>query len=596
MDDDSSSSASEVRRLQTRLLLFLLGLTLAVFAAVSGHEFVNYDDGANIYANPHVQSLGWEQIRWMFTDTTYARRYMPLGWLSYAIDYQLFGLTPSAFHIGNLVLHLANAALLFFLLKRLVELASPSAKDGAARAAPVWCAAVGALFWAVHPLRVEPVAWASGRIYCLVFFCTALWLLAWLQAQNPALARRQRKLLYGLSVFFYLVSLLVYPLALFAPAVLLVLEVYPLRRVGVKISDWWKPASLRLWCYHLPFLAVGAGMIVASLGARVVTDASYRPTTLEDFSFLSRVMQAFYIWAYYAWKPWAPYDLSPSYTTLHAFNPLGWVFLASAALVIVLTAGLLALRRRWPGALALWLCHLALLVPVLGLTEYPHAAADRYSYLHGILWSVGIAGGLRVLWVRQRQACLAGAAVTAASLLFALLAWQQVTVWSDSITLFRSVIAGQSDQPHRARFDELLARCYLRCGLTNEGAASFQNAIYYESRRADRHLYDQGVLARCHVTLGDIFSNQGRLEEGLSHYQAALQADPNSTPALMKIGVALGALHRDTEALKCFEAVLRRDAGHVQAHQNLALLLRQLGREEEALRHVREKQRLTATQ
>ena len=596
MDANSSSADSGARRLQTRLLIFLLGLTLAVFAAISGHEFVNYDDSANIYANPHVQSLGWEEIRWMFTDTTYARRYMPLGWLSYAIDCRLFGLTPMAFHLGNLALHLANVVLLFFLLKRLMELAGVPVKNAESHTAPLWCAAVGTLFWAVHPLRVEPVAWASGRIYCLAFFFIALWLLAWLHAQNPALPRRRRTLLYGLSILSYLFSLLVYPLALFAPVALFVLEVYPLRRVGGNVCDWWRPAALRLWRAHLPCLAVGAGMVAVSLGARVVTDVAHRPTTLEDFSLLSRIMQAFYIWAYYAWKPWAPYDLSPSYTTLHSFDPLGPVFLASAALVLLLTFALLALRRRWPGALALWLCHLALLVPVLGLTEYPHSPTDRYSYLHGILWSVGIAGGLRALWDRQKQACLAGAVVTAASLLFALLAWQQVTVWSDSITLFRTIIASQSEHPHRARFDELLGQCYLRYGLTNEGVASLQSAIYYESRRADRHLYDLGVLSRSRVTLGDIFGDQGRLEDALRQYQAALQADPDSTSALMNMGVTLIALHREAEAMKCFNEVLRRDARNVQAHHNLGLLLRKLGREEEALRHVREEQRLSASQ
>src|SRR5437870_5979737 len=180
----------DVRRLQARLLLGLLGITLAVFGGICGHEFVHFDDNVLIYENPHVKGLNWENLQWMFTNVSYARRYMPLGWLSLAIDYQLFGLNPRAYHAGNLALHLANVALLFFLLKRLLLL-SWARRDSAAivesepASAALWCAALGALFWAVNPLRVENVAWASARIYCVAFLCAALWLLAWLKAHDP---------------------------------------------------------------------------------------------------------------------------------------------------------------------------------------------------------------------------------------------------------------------------------------------------------------------------------------------------------------------------------------------------------------------------
>ena len=105
-----------LRRSQTWVLLALLGSTLAVFSGVCGHEFVHFDDNLLIYNNPHVKGLRWENIRWMFSNGAYTGRYMPMGWLSLSIDYQLFGLDPHAYHTGNLLLHLANVALLFFLL------------------------------------------------------------------------------------------------------------------------------------------------------------------------------------------------------------------------------------------------------------------------------------------------------------------------------------------------------------------------------------------------------------------------------------------------------------------------------------------------
>src|SRR5207237_4148688 len=103
------------------------GITLAAFYGVCGHDFVHFDDNFTIYNNPHVKGLTWENIHWMFTNASYARRYMPLGWLSYSVDYELFGLNPHAYHAGNLLLHLTNVLLLFFLLKRLLLLASGSA-------------------------------------------------------------------------------------------------------------------------------------------------------------------------------------------------------------------------------------------------------------------------------------------------------------------------------------------------------------------------------------------------------------------------------------------------------------------------------------
>src|SRR5437763_7407356 len=245
--NDTFSKTTTAARLQIRLLLILLSITLAVFAGVCGHEFVHFDDNFTIYNNPHIKGLTWENLHWMFTNASYARRYMPLGWLSYAVDYQLFGLDPHVYHTGNLVLHLINVALLFFLLKRLLLLARGPAGTAEADAAPIWCAAIGALFWAVNPLRVENVAWASARIYCVAFLFLALWLLLWLRAHDPATPEIKRRVFYWLAVAAYAASLLTYPLAIFAPFGLFVLEVFPLRRIGPRLADWWGPGSRRIW-------------------------------------------------------------------------------------------------------------------------------------------------------------------------------------------------------------------------------------------------------------------------------------------------------------------------------------------------------------
>jgi tetratricopeptide (TPR) repeat protein len=592
MRETIPSSVSAVHRLQTWLLLALCGITLAVFAGVCGHEFVHYDDAGNIYRNPHLKGLGWEEIKWMFTDTSYARRYMPLGWMSYAVDYQLFGLNPRVYHIGNLLLHSVNVLLLFFLLKRLLILARPSSKPAESDPANVWCAALGALFWAVNPLRVENVAWASSRIYCVVFLFTMLWLLCWLRSRDAATPKAWRSIFYWLSVAAYAASLLTYPLAVFAPVALFALELFPLRRVGTRVSDWWQPGALKVWLDKVPFVVLSAGALVLIFSARMVSNDLYKPLTLEEFSLPSRIMQALYVWAYYAWKPWAPYDLSATYTTLHSFNPLDVKFLVSAGFVLAVTVALTLWRRRWPAALALWLCHLALLVPALGLTEYPHSTYDRYSYVQGAIWSIGIALLLRGLWVRTTHAYLAGIVVAATSMLFALLAWQQVPVWHDTFSLYQHMVAHIGEHPNRARFDEVLGVHYLRAGLTNEAVASFQRAIHYESRRADRHLYEEGVLRRAHLELADIFLHENRPEKALAECRAALESDPRSVTAVIKMAWCLSSLDRDAEAIACLREALRMQPENGQAHGALAIALRKTGKDEEARGHFDAERRL----
>ena len=614
MNASATQDASGPRRLQTRLLLALLAITLAVFVGVCGHEFVQFDDNVNIYANPRVHGLTWENLRWMFTDTDYARRYMPLGWLCYAVDYQVFGLNPQAFHVGNLLFHLTNVVLLYFLLKRLLLLASARSRQGQAAdfgsrlvmvtdslprqlpegnsskvhcngptspdqtgTAPVWCAALGALFWAVNPLRVEAVAWASSRIYCVVFLLTAGSLLAWLKARDPATPRHRQRRFYWLAVACYAGSLFTYPLALFAPVALFILEVYPLRQIPGTLPAWCRRDAWPVWRDKIPFLIVACLVVLISLRARVSTDALYRPVTLEEVGPLSRLMQALYIWAYYAWKPWAPYDLSATYSTLHSFNPLGAPFLASAAFVLLASGAVLLLRRRWPAALWLWACHLAILVPVLGLTEYPHSAYDRYSYLHGILWSAALAALLYLLWERGKQARLVGMMVSSACMLFALCAWQQVTVWSSTIALYQHIVAHLGEHPSRARFDEVLGLNYLRCGLTNEAVASFQNALYYESRRADRNLYEERLLPRTHIRLGEICEEQGQHGDALTHYEAAFRLDANSVESLLHLGSAHAKLGHHTPALRFFKEALRLQPDNARAHEGIAEILRQSG-------------------
>ena len=201
-------------------------------------------------------------------------------------------------------------------------------------------------------------------------------------------------------------SLLTYPLALSYVAVLILIDFFPLRRFG---QGFFVPAARRVWLEKVPFVLVFGLVFAATLWARGHGSWQWeRPVNLEQFGLLSRVMQAFYIWAYYLWKPLLPFDLSPVYTTLGEFDPLSLRFVLSLALVVVITLILFWKRRQWPGLFALWLCHLVVLVPFLGLTEYP-PSSQRPLQLPGQHHRLGAGGGLFAEELAEPEPALEGA-------------------------------------------------------------------------------------------------------------------------------------------------------------------------------------------
>lgn len=201
----------------------------------------------------------------------------------------------------------------------------------------------------------------------------------------------KRRWLLAVSVVLFGASLLSQPLVIGFLCILFVLDVYPLGRLGGD-HGWWTKDARRVLLEKIPFLCVAAAVVLINIIVHVRSPiGGHAPVSLAEFGLLDRLMQAMYIWAYYIWRPWYPLNLSPAYTTLVSFEPLSFTFVASAIAVVGGVIVLFLLRRRWPMGLALGICHLVLLVPVLGLTDHPHYANDRYSILAALTWSILLA-------------------------------------------------------------------------------------------------------------------------------------------------------------------------------------------------------------
>ena len=594
-------------------LLFVV--VSCVFLPSLRNDFVEWDDDTSVYQNPQLSGLNIETLNWMFTDLRYVWRYMPLVWLTREIIYELQEMAPFGYHLISLVVHSLTAVWLFLLIRKLLPMVLPVEGKPAPNAYRLACPAFGALLWAVHPLRVEAVAWVSGYPHCQSAFFMLLSLWLYLEAVT-SLGNQWKRWCYWLSVLFYLASLFSFPSTLGLVPLLVILDVYPLRRFGHGQGRWWNAAALRIWVEKMPFAALALLAIGISLLARFhPPPGCAQPVSLAQFSLFARGMQACYVWSYFLWKPWVPFGLSPVYTTLVEFNPAAWPFLLSAALVIGLMVLLVWKRRQWPWALALWASYLVLLVPVLGLTEHPHYPSDRYSYIPAMLWSVLLVAGLFKL--RCKPKIFAGSAAVSLVLIaiLATMSIRQTRNWRDSVSLFECVLARLGNDPYRTDIYFRLGNVYVAQNRLDEAIRQYREAIRLKPDYAEAHnnlgaaFLNKGQTAeaigqfkealrlkpddaQAHNNLGAALLNQGRTDEAISQFQEAIRLKPDDAGIRNNLRKALLKKGQLDEAICQFQEAIRLKPDDADAHNNLGAVLLEKGQIEEAISQLQEAIRL----
>jgi len=391
----------------------------AAFLPAARYPFLGWDDGVNIVENG-LLSFDAEGLRFMLTGSALGH-WQPVTWLSLALDRALWGPGPLGFHLTNILLHALAAALLYLLARRL------KLGDSAA--------VFAALFWALHPLRVESVAWVTERRDVL---CGALSLgaaLAYARGQDePAMRRRAfvlTALAMGAKVF-----------AVVLPAAWLILD--------------WRLAGAPRWRDKLLYVPLSLAVLGANIAAQQGSGAA---VSFADFGFSHRLAQAFYGLAFYPWKTIAPMGLAPLYERSVLLEPR----IFSAAAAAVLTASLLlALYRREKGLAQAALAYGVLLLPALGLFKSGRmVAADRWSYLPAIPLSLLAAAVLARLL--KGRAFIAAAATFAVAL--AVLTRAQLPVWSSDIALWTRACAAS---PLSAFALERLADAEQAAGLSGQ--------------------------------------------------------------------------------------------------------------------------------
>src|SRR5213594_3893750 len=482
--------------------LLIAVVTFAAFLPALHNQFVNWDDDKNFLENPHYRGLGWTHLRWMWR-TTQLGHYIPLTWMTFGLDYLLWGMNPLGYHLTNLLLHAANAVVFFFVARRILTLALPGPSErGHALAVS---AGVAALVFAIHPLRVESVAWVTERRDVLSGLFYLLTILLYLRACERGERGRGW---YWLSVAVFVCALLSKSMVVNLPVVLLILDVYPLRRLGGSIG-WWSAPARRVYGEKIPFVLLAAAASAIGVMAQSSVHAA---VSLAQLSALDRLAISAYGLSFYLWKMVVPVNLSPLYER-GLVDPWATLFLLSYGGLVAITALAWARRRRWPGLPATWLAYVVVLLPVLGIFQSgPQIAADRYTYLAGLGWAILAGAGLLSCWRSSRRSktgtpatwLLTGLALCVVVGL-GVLNWNQVQVWHDSETLWTHALSIDPQSPI-AHND--WGTALARQGRLAEAIEHFRQALRLEPNFVDAH-----------YNLGMALAQQGKLAEASEHYR-----------------------------------------------------------------------------
>jgi len=558
-------------------VLLPLGLALVamvVFLPGLDGAFLDWDDRENFLHNPHYRGLGIAQLRWMLT-TSRTGHWIPLTWLTLAVDWRLWGMEPFGYHLTSLILHGAAGALLYLVAVRLLARAQPHAS----RLAVTLGAAAAALLFAVHPLRAESVAWITERrdvLAGLLFLAaTVAYLGRWSADGAP---RPRGGLRYLVCLILFAAALLAKSMTVTLPAVLLILDVYPLRRLGAAAGGWLTPRTRAVWLEKVPFLLLGA---VAAAVVIAVNRATGNLSSMEQVGIVDRVAISAYSLVFYLGKTLLPLGLSPMYELPPMLEAWRWPFVGAMLLVVAITVVALARARRWPALLAAWAAYAVMLFPVSGLFQNGfQIAADRYTYLPCLPWALLAGAGITRLVAEDGLARRARAALAVTALVLVVLgalSWQQTRVWHDTESLWRRALAvAPSSVPHSN-----LGLVLARAGGTREAIPHYQEALRLRPAYAEAW----NNLALAQAQLGDVTGAARSLAE-------AVRLKPRYSAAWSNLGMVRARQGQVGEAIAAYDEALRLAPDNADAHGNLGATLDAEGRSEEALRHLREAARL----
>ena len=551
------------QRLAFLICIVLVLATCLIYAQVAGFQFLNYDDGLYVTANSHVASgLNRSSVRWAMTGVV-NDNWQPMVWLSYMLDSQLWGLNAGAFHITNLLLHIANTLLMMILLYKMTG--------------SLWKSAFVTAIFALHPLHVESVAWVSERKDVL---STLFWLLTMLAyvgyVKKPGVCR------YLLVVIVFALGLTAKPMLITLPIILLLLDYWPLGRLRMGGSQPGAARPLRfLIVEKLPLVALSIGTGVIALLTREMSEIGQQ---FCDVTIGMRAANSIYSLIVYLRKMILPYDLIPFYTHPGASLP-SWQVIGSAVLVVAITWCSLR-SRKYPYLTVGWLWYLISLLPVIELVQVGmHARADRYTYVPMTGIAIMIAWGVPdVISRMQKQNSkesadkagqankMVGIVAVAVIAAFAACSYQQISYWRDSMSLFNYTV---NTDPNNYVGHNNLGVALMSQSKDEAALKQFRKAVKIEPRclRAQRNLCNQLYIT-------------GHTDDAIDQIHKMLELYPHEERGYLMLGMIYLRQSKLDLAEKYIEQALYENPNDAKAHQGLGVLLLKKGKIDEAIAQI----------
>ncbi|MCC7341039.1 MAG: tetratricopeptide repeat protein [Bryobacterales bacterium] len=511
----NSARNADTRQPLAHLAAFLIcSISIAVlYAPAMRFDFIGFDDTAYVLRHDWVRAgLTWHGVVNAFT-TDGGIYWQPLTWISHMLDVSLFGLDAGAQHLQNIAWHVASALVLFSLARRFQ--------------APVWWALVGTLFWALHPLRVESVAWIAGRKDVLsgFFFLMCLWLYT-NYASAPSASRYIAML--GAAALGYLSK----PTMVTLPFVLLLFDWWPLQR------SWrWK-----LLVEKLPLLAFSAAVSWATYISQQKAGAL---AMVRDAGLAERIENALTAYGWYLEKTLWPTNLALIYPYPSQVPVAAWA--GCALLLLAISAVVLWRRHNHPALLTGWFGFLGILIPMIGLVQAgPQPYADRFTYLSSIpltvallAFAAALANRIPTAWQSRAARLLASFAIGAV-LMLSVRAHEQLLTWRNGETAF--------------------AHAYTAVPGNTIAA----------------------------MNLGALRIERGAYAAALAPLEVAVRAEPDSAVHQYNLGAALAGLKRWEESERALLLSTKNDPSRAEAWRLLGRVQKELGRRDEAIRSLGE--------
>ncbi|MBN1471417.1 MAG: tetratricopeptide repeat protein, partial [Syntrophaceae bacterium] len=525
-------------------IVFLIVSSLAAFGRIAGNDFISLDDPGYITKNLNIQSgINPGSIQWAFT-TSYFTYWHPVTWLSHMVDWRLWGTNPSGHHVVSLFLHISAVILLFLFLYKTTN--------------HIWSSAFAAAFFALHPLRVESVAWASERkdVLSMLFGIASIYAYAF-YAEKPQLSK------YILCLVLFVLALMSKPVMVTLPFVLILLDYWPLGRWQTALNA---SRTIRLSLAYklirekIPFILLSiASSIITFRGQNAVEAVAPFPLAL-------RTANAIESYLVYLGKIFWPVNLAVFYP--YNFSLPLWKVVISGFILISMTILVIYYLKKTPFFFVGWFWYLGTFIPLIGLVQAGgHAITDRHTYLPSIGIAIVLARGFPFLVKNKKILFFGGMAVI---IILAILTWRQCGYWKNGITLFSHTLMVTKNND----------RIHANCGLTFFEKGKINQAVYHFNKaiRIAPYCHDY-YMSRAHA-----YVKAGNYQKAIDDFNMTIRLKPDYAEAYYERGTLYGKfMGQYQSAIEDFNRAIHLNPNFIRAYNNRGIAYGELGQYQDAI-------------